>query len=95
MLAGRRALDAEQLDQLLAVLLLARAAECARGAFEIGRQVGDAGLDHRIDDALRREEGKSEGCVIPDAGIEARVPRGAGPATIEGGAKIVWRVVPI
>ena len=54
MLAGRRALDAEQPDQLLAVLLLALAAECARGAFEIGRQVGDAGLDHRIDDALRR-----------------------------------------
>ena len=57
MLAGRRALDAEQPDQLLAVLLLARAAERARGAFEIGRQVGDAGLDHRIDDALRRRKG--------------------------------------
>ena len=46
MLAGRCALDAEQLDQLFAVLLLAGAAERARGAFEIGRQVGDAGLDH-------------------------------------------------
>ena len=46
MLAGRCALDAEQPDQLLAVLLLALAAEGARGAFEIGRQVGDAGLDH-------------------------------------------------
>ena len=39
MLAGRGALDAEQLDQLLAVLLLARAAEHARGAFKIGWQV--------------------------------------------------------
>ena len=95
MLAGRRALDAKQPDQLLAVFLFALAAERARGAFEIGRQVGDAGLDHQIDDALRREEGKSERCVIPDGGVEARVPRGEGRAAIEGGAKIVRRVVPI
>ena len=71
------------------------AAERARGAFEIGRQVGDAGLDHRIDDALRREEGKPERRVIPDRGVEARVPRGEGRAAIEGGAEIVRRVVPI
>ena len=95
MLAGRRALDAEQLDQLLAVCLLAGAAERARGAFEIGRQVGDAGLDHWIDDALRRQEGKSEGGVIPDGGIKARIPRGEQRAAREGGAKIVRRVVPI
>ena len=95
MLAGRCALDAKQPDELLAVFLFALAAECARGAFEIGRQVGDAGLDHRIDDALWREEGKSERCVIPDRGVEARVPRGEGRATIKGGAKIVRRVVPI
>ena len=41
------------------------------------------------------QEGKSERCVIPDRGIEARVPRGEGRATIEGGAQIVRRVVPI
>ena len=95
MIGGRRAFDAEQPDQLLAVLLLALAAERARGAFKIGRQVGDAGLNHRIDDALRLEEGKSERRVIPDRGVEARVPRGKGRATIEGGAEIVRRVVPI
>ena len=95
MIAGRCALDAEQPDELLAVFLLALAAERARGAFEIGRQVGDAGLDHRIDDALRLEEGKSEGRVIPRRGVEARVPRAEGRAAIEGGAKIVRRVVPI
>ena len=39
--------------------------------------------------------GKSERCVIPDRGIEARVPCGEGRATIEGGAQIVRRVVPI
>ena len=89
MLAGRGALDAEQLDKLLAVLLFARAAERARGAFKIGRQVGDAGLDHRIDDALRRQERKSERREIPDRGVEARVPRGKGRAAIEGGAEIV------
>ena len=71
------------------------AAKCARGAFEIGRQVGDAGLDHRIDDALRREEGKSERRVIPHRGVEARVPRGEGRAALEGGAEIGRRVVPI
>ena len=60
MISRGRALDAEQPDELLAVLLLALAAEVARSAFQIGRQVGDAGLDHRIDDALRREKGKAE-----------------------------------
>ena len=49
----------------------------------------------RIDDALRREEGKPERRVIPDRGVEARVPRGEGRAAIEGGAQIVRRVVPI
>ena len=61
MFARVRALDAKQPDEFLAVLLLALAAEGARGAFEIGRQIGDAGLDHQIDDALRLEEGKSDG----------------------------------
>ena len=41
------------------------------------------------------QEGKSERRVIPDRGVEARVPRGEGRATIEGGAQIGWRVVPI
>ena len=78
----RCALDAEQADQLLAVLLLAFATERARGAFEIGRQIGNAGLDHRIDDPFRHQEGKPEGGVIPDGGVEARVPRGKGRAAI-------------
>ena len=95
MLAGRRALDAKQPDELLAVFLFALAAECARGAFEIGRQVGDAGLDHQIDDALWREEGKAERRVIPDGGVEARVPRAEGRAASKGRAQIVRRVVPI
>jgi hypothetical protein len=63
--------------------------------FEIGRQVGDAGLDHRIDDAFRHEEGKSERGVVPDRGVEARLPRGEIGAALKGGAEIVWRVVPI
>src|SRR5262249_3389640 len=75
--------------------LLAGAAEIARGAFEIGWQVGDAGLNHRIDDALRREEGKAERGIVPDGGVEARVPRGKGCAAFEGCAKLVWRAVPI
>ena len=41
------------------------------------------------------EEGKPERRVIPDRGVEARVPRGEGRAAIEGGAEIVRRVVPI
>ena len=41
------------------------------------------------------QEGKSERRVIPDRGVEARVPRGEGRAAIEGGAQIVRRVVPI
>jgi hypothetical protein len=74
---------------------LPAATEIARGAFEIGRQIGDAGLNHRIDDALWREEGKSKRGEIPDGGVEARVPRGKGRAALEGGAEIVRRVVPI
>src|SRR6516164_10409137 len=95
MLARTRAFDAEQSDQLLAVFLLAGAAEIARGALEIGWQVGDASLNHRINGALRREEGKSERGIIPDGGIKAHIPRGEGCATLEGGAKLVRRVVPI
>src|SRR6516162_58944 len=59
-LAWVRAFDAEQPDQLLAIFLLAGAPEIARGALEIGWQVGDTGLHHRIDDTFRREKGKSE-----------------------------------
>src|SRR5262245_26959410 len=93
--AGVCAFDAKQLDQLFAVLLFARTAERTRGAFEIGREVGDAGLDHHVDDPFRLEERKVKGCIIPDVGIEARIPRGARPTTLESGAKIVWRAVPI
>src|SRR5262245_51947 len=89
------ALDAEQSDKPLAILPLARAAECARGALEVGRQVGDASLHHHVDDALWRQEGKSEGCIIPNVGIEARVPRGANPTALKDVAQIVWRVVPV
>jgi len=95
MLARTRAFDAEQSDQLLAVFLLASAAEGTRGALEIGWQVGDAGLNHRIDDAFRREEGKTERGVVPDGGIKSCIPRGEDCAAREGGAKLVWRVVPI
>ena len=95
MIGGGRALDAEQPDEFLAVLLFACAAEVARGAFEIGRQVGDAGLNHRIDDSLRLKEGKSERRVIPDGAVEARVPRGECRAAVEGRAQIVRHVVPI
>ena len=95
MLAGRGAFDAKQLDKFLAVGLLAGAAQRARGAFKIGRQVGDAGLDHRIDDAFRRQERKSERREIPDRGVEARVPRGKDGAALEGGAQIRRRVIPI
>src|SRR5262249_4819757 len=89
--AGVCALDTKQFDQLLAVCLLALAAECARSTFEIGWQIGDAGLDHRIDDALDVEEGKSKRGVIPCGGVEARVPRGEGRAASEGGVKVVRR----
>src|SRR5262249_49812144 len=77
------------------VFLLAGAAEIARGAFEIGRQVGNTGLDHRIDDAFRREKRKAERGIVPDGAVEARMPGGEGCAALEAGAKIVWRVVPI
>src|SRR5262249_41488221 len=70
-------------------------AEIARSAFKIGRQVGDAGLDHWIDDAFWREEGKSKGGVIPDGAVEARVPRGESHAARVGGTKIIRRVSPI
>src|SRR5262245_38988772 len=95
MLAWVCAFDAEHSDQRLTVRLLAGAAEIARGALEIGRQVGDAGLDHRIDDALRHQKGKRERGVIPRRGIEARIPRREGRAALEGGAKLVWHVAPI
>src|SRR6516165_8892283 len=68
--------DAEQFDERLAVFLLSLAAEVAQGTFEISRQVGDAGLNHWIDDAFRREKRKSECGVIPHGSVEARVPRG-------------------
>ena len=86
MIAGCCAFDAEQFDEFLAVLLLAGTAERARRAFEIGRQVGDAGLHHHIDGALWLEEGKSQRRVIPDRGVEARVPGGEGRVALEGGA---------
>jgi len=90
-----RAFDAEHSDQRFAIFLFAGAAEIARCVFEIGRQVGNAGLDHRIDDAFRREEGESKRGVIPDGSVEACVPCGKGFAALVGSTQLVRRTVPI
>src|SRR5215472_10757629 len=89
------ALDAEHPDQRFAILLLAGAAEVAGSVLQIGWQVGDASLDHWIDEAFWREEGESERGIVPNGSVEARVPRGEDRARAHGSAQIVRSVVPI
>jgi hypothetical protein len=75
--------------------LFAGTSKHPRGVFEVGWQVGNAGLHHRVNDAFRRQEWKSKRAVIPNRGVKTRMPRSKGRAAIVGGAELGWRVVPI